>query len=73
MAVRALEEVEVEVVGNLQDRARLEVLLVHPLRLADFQDLGVAQVLQFALELVQGARLGYKSSHYLLLHHLHYL
>lgn len=59
--------------GHLQNRARLEIFLVHPLRLTDFQDLSVAQVLQFALELVQGARLCCKSSHDLLLHHLHYL
>lgn len=59
--------------GNSQNRARLEIFLVHPLRLADFQDLSVAQVLQFALELVQGARLGCQRSHNLLLHHLHYL
>lgn len=59
--------------GNLQNRARLEIFLVHPLRLADFQDFSVAQILQFALELVQGARLGCKRSHNLLLHHLHYL
>lgn len=69
--VRASEERELR--GYLQNRARLEIFLVHPLRLADFQDLSVAQVLQFALELVQGARLGCKSSHNLLLHHLHYL
>lgn len=59
--------------GYLQNRARLEIFLVHPLRLADFQDLGVAQVLQLAFELVQGTRLGCKRSHNLLLHHLHYL
>lgn len=71
MVVRTYREIEVR--SNLQNWARLEIFLVHPLRLANFQDLSVAQVLQFALELVQGARLGCKSSHNLLLHHLHYL
>lgn len=54
-----------------QDGAGLEVFLVHPLGLADLQDLGVAQVLQAALELVQGVRLEGQRSHDLLSHHLH--
>lgn len=54
-----------------QDGAGLEVFLIHPLGLADLQDLGVAQVLQAALELVQGVRLESQRSHDLLPHHLH--
>lgn len=60
-------------VKHSQNGAGLEVLLVHPLGLADLQDLGVAQVLQAALELVQRIRLESERSHDLLPHHLHYL
>lgn len=56
-----------------QDGAGLEVFLVHPLGLANLQDLCVAQVLQAALELVQRIRLESQRSHDLLPHHLHYL
>lgn len=58
---------------NSQDGAGLEVFLVHSLGLTDLQDLCVAQVLQAAFELVQGVRLGGKSSHDLFPHHLHHL
>lgn len=54
-----------------QDGAGLEVFLVHPLGLANLQDLCVAQVLQAALELVQRIRLESQRSHDLLPHHLH--
>lgn len=56
-----------------QDGAGLEVFLIHPFWLTYLQDLCVAQVLQAALELVQGIRLGSECSHDLLPHHLHYL
>lgn len=56
-----------------QNGARLEVFLIHPLGLADLQDLCVAQVLQATLELVQRIRLESERSHDLLPHHLHYL
>lgn len=59
--------------ADSQDGTGLEVFLIHPLRLADFQDLCVAQVLQATLELVQGIRLESQRSHDLLPHHLHYL
>lgn len=47
--------------------------MIHPLGLAYFQDLCVAQVLQATLKLVQGIRLESQRSHDLLPHHLHYL
>lgn len=56
-----------------QNGAGLEVFLIHPLGLADLQDLCVAQVLQATLELVQRIRLESERSHDLLPHHLHYL
>lgn len=59
--------------ADSQDWAGLEVLLIHPLRLAYFQDLCVTQVLQATLELVQRIRLEGERSHDLLPHHLHYL
>lgn len=58
---------------HLQNWTRLEVFLIHPLRLTDFQNFCVAQVLKFAFELIQRTRLCGQCSHYLLFHHLHYL
>lgn len=56
-----------------QDRAGLEIFLIHPFRLAYFQDLRVTQVLKATLELIQRIRLESQRSHDLLPHHLHYL
>lgn len=57
--------------GHLHDRRGLEVILTHPLRLAQPQDLGIAQAPQFALELVQRVGFGGQSSSDLLSDHLH--
>lgn len=57
--------------GHLHNRRRLEVILTHPLRLAQPQDLGIAQAPQFALELVQRVGFGGQSSSDLLSDHLH--
>lgn len=57
----------------LQNRTRLEIFLVHSFRLAYFQYFCVTEILKFALELIQRARLGSERSHYLFLHYLHYL
>ena len=57
--------------GHLHDRWGLEVILTHSLRLAQPQDLGIAQAPQFALELVQRVGFGGQSSSDLLSDHLH--
>lgn len=57
----------------LQNWTRLEIFLVHSLRLAYFQYFCITEILKFALELIQRARLGSECSHYLFFHYLHYL
>lgn len=56
---------------HLHDWRGLEVILTHPLGLAQSQDLRVAQATQFALELIQRAGFGGQSSSDLLSDHLH--
>lgn len=70
---RVLTKIRNNSIFNSQNGPRLEVFLIHPLRLADFQDFCVAQVLQATLELIQRIRLERERSHDLLPHHLHYL
>lgn len=59
--------------SNSQDGPGLEILLVHPLRLAQFEDLSVAQILQTTFKLIQRVRLDRESTSDLFLHHLHHL
>lgn len=60
-------------INDSQNGPGLEVFLVHPFRLAQFEDLRIAQILQTTLELIQRVRLDRESASDLLFYHLHYL
>lgn len=59
--------------SDSQDGPGLEILLVHPFGLAQFEDLSVAQILQTTFKLIQRVRLDRESTSDLFLHHLHHL